>query len=164
MADSARIADLSRRLVEHDLPWLWTTSRVMRHLRHHECVVLVARIERQLAGFAIMQFGRDSAHLNLLAVEPDYQRRGIGQALVRWLEESAVVAGTFIIHLEVRAQNKRARQFYRRLGYVEQHRLPRYYSGIEDAIRFRRDLRVTGVQGGVGTVLQFDRRIRRSPK
>lgn len=142
VADAAPIGDMSRRLIEHDLPWTWTAPRVARHIRHPDCVVLVARTQSQLTGFAVMHFGDDSAHLNLLAVEPHVQRRGIGQALMRWLEESAIVAGTFTINLEVRAQNARARQFYRRLGYMEQRRAHRYYSGIEDAIHLSRDLRV----------------------
>jgi ribosomal protein S18 acetylase RimI-like enzyme len=105
-------------------------------------VVLAARADGCLIGFAIMGFGEHSAHLNLLAVDPNHQGRGIGQALVRWLEESAVVAGTFLIGLEIRARNDSARRFYRRLGYAEVGWAHRYYSGIEDAVRMTRDLRV----------------------
>lgn len=141
-SDAVRIADLSRRLIEHGLPWTWTAPRVARHIRHSESVVLAARAEGCLTGFAIMAFGEHSAHLNLLAVDPGHQGRGIGQALVRWLEESAVVAGTFIIRLEIRAGNDSARRFYRRLGYAEMGRAHLYYSGIEDAVRMTRDLRV----------------------
>ncbi|MGQ0657117.1 MAG: GNAT family N-acetyltransferase [Chromatiales bacterium] len=140
--DAAQIAETSRRLIEHGLPWTWTAPRVARHIRYSESVVLAARAEGRLTGFAIMDFGQDRAHLNLLAVERSYQGRGIGRALVRWLEESAVIAGTFVIHVEVRAGNERARQFYRRLGYGEKARTRLYYSGIEDAICMARDLRV----------------------
>jgi len=140
--DAAQVAEMSRRVIEYGLPWTWTAPRVARHIRHSESVVLVARAEGCLIGFAIMIFGNDRAHLNLLAVEPRYQGRGVGQALVRWLEESAAVAGTFVIHVEVRARNERARQFYSRLGYAEKGRACFYYGGIEDAIRVTRDLRV----------------------
>jgi len=59
------------------------------------------------------------------------------------VEESAVIAGLFRINLEVRAGNQEARSFYTRLGYKENGRVPGYYSGVEDAIKLTRDLKVT---------------------
>ncbi len=60
---------------------------------------------------------------------------------MEWLEASARVAGTFVVSLEVRAANLAARSFYRKLGYRELVCLPRYYNGIETAVRMSRDLR-----------------------
>jgi [ribosomal protein S18]-alanine N-acetyltransferase len=62
---------------------------------------------------------------------------------VSWVEESASVAGLFMMQLEVRASNQQARRFYARLGYRETSRTVGYYSGVEDAIRLERDLAVT---------------------
>jgi len=59
------------------------------------------------------------------------------------VEESASVAGLFLMQLEVRASNQPARRFYARLGYRETSRTAGYYSGVEDAIRLERDLAVT---------------------
>ena len=139
--DCQTIAEMSRRLVETGLPWSWTPARVIRHLIHSESVVLTARAGSEIAGFAIMQFGDESAHLNLLAVDTKYQRSGIGRRLVTWLEQSAVVAGTFTVRLETRARNPVSLLFYRKLGYVEAGRIPRYYGGREDALRMAHDLR-----------------------
>jgi ribosomal-protein-alanine N-acetyltransferase len=138
------IAEMSRRLVEMGLPWSWTPARVARYINDPDSVVLAARSGSSLAGFAIMHFGDDAAHLNLLAVDGSFQRRGLGRWLVGWLEQSALTAGTFNIGLEVRARNPVALLFYRRLGYVEVGRLLRYYSGREDAVRMVHDLRVPG--------------------
>jgi ribosomal protein S18 acetylase RimI-like enzyme len=141
--DAVAIALMSRRLVEGGLPtWAWTTRRVARHVHDPESVVLAARRGDEVAGFAIMGFGEEAAHLNLLAVEPRFRRAGLGSRMVRWLEESARVAGTFEVSLEVRAGNAVARRFYRALGYTEADLLPGYYDRIEDAIRMTRDLRV----------------------
>jgi ribosomal-protein-alanine N-acetyltransferase len=87
-----------------------------------------------------MEFGDDAAHLNLLAVEPGCRRRGIGRALVGWLEETARVAGTFVIRLEVRAGNRGALGFYRSLGYRETGWVAGYYQESEDAVRLERNL------------------------
>jgi predicted N-acetyltransferase YhbS len=88
-----------------------------------------------------MHFGDEIAHLNLLAVDSQFQRRGLGRQLLAWLEESAMTAGTFTVCLEVRARNPVALLFYRRLGFTESGRVPRYYSGREDALRMTKTLR-----------------------
>lgn len=141
-ADCAAIADMSRRFVEDGLPWSWTESRVRYCLRNRECAVIVARDGRRVVGFAIMQFYDLHAHLNLLAVSPGYRRRGLGRALIEWLEASARVAGAFIVRLELRALNVDARKFYEKLGYLETGVSPEYYAGREDAVRMTRDLSI----------------------
>ncbi|MEE8212177.1 MAG: GNAT family N-acetyltransferase [Acidiferrobacterales bacterium] len=141
-ADAAGIALMSRDLVEHGLPWSWNDVRVAKHVRCPDSVVLTAWAGRRLAGFAIMHFRDESAHLHLLAIDSGFQRLGIGCRLIEWLEESARVAGTFIVSLEVRARNQAARAFYRKLGYTEIACIPGYYRGCEDAVRMSRDLRL----------------------
>jgi ribosomal-protein-alanine N-acetyltransferase len=92
-------------------------------------------------GFAILRYGDDVAHLNLLAVAPAHRRRGVARALLQWLEETALTAGTFVIGLELREGNAAARAFYRLLGYRELGQIPGYYQGVENAIRMVRDVR-----------------------
>jgi ribosomal-protein-alanine N-acetyltransferase len=91
--------------------------------------------EADRAGFAIMKYGDDEAHLLLLAIEPAHRRHGIGSALVEWLERSAQVAGIGRVTLEARASNEAARAFYRRLGYSQAQVLPGYYGGRETSVR-----------------------------
>lgn len=138
--DAPRLAAMSRDLVEEGLGWSWVPSRVVWHVRAPDSVVLVARQSSRIAGFAIMRFAIEHAHLDLLAVEPAYRRAGVGRRLIGWLEESALVAGISIIYLEVRAANDGARCFYERLGYRSIKHLPGYYDGRESAVRMARDL------------------------
>jgi ribosomal-protein-alanine N-acetyltransferase len=140
--DAPRIAAMSRHLVEGGLHPSWPRERVEWHLRHAESLVLTARYRGELVGFAIMQFGQDAAHLNLLAVDPRHRRRAVGRGLLAWLEETAVVAGTFVVRLELRAGNAGAHAFYEALGYRETARVSGYYQGVEDAIQMARDLRL----------------------
>jgi ribosomal-protein-alanine N-acetyltransferase len=141
-SDAKCIGSMSRDLIEHGLPWSWQPARIVQQIRSHETVVLTSRDRQQVIGFAIMRFLEESAHLNLLAVDARYQGLGVGRRLVEWLERSARVAGTFIISLEVRLSNQGARTFYRKLGYTELARIPRYYAGREAAMRMSRDLRI----------------------
>jgi len=140
--DVTVIAQMSRRLIESGLPWSWTEQRVQRCIQNPDVAVLVAHSARRLAGFAIMEFLDDYAHLSLLAVQPGYRRTGIGSELVAWLEASARTAGTFIIRLELRDGNDAARRFYEKLGYTEVGRRKAYYAGLEDATRMTRDISV----------------------
>ncbi len=140
VADAAILAVMSRDLIEIGLGWSWTQSRIVRHIKSPESVVIVAHCRSRIAGFAIMRFGEEEAHLDLLAVRPRFRRAGLGRRLVEWLEKSAVVAGISVIYLEVRENNKEALAFYRKLGYRRVTRLSGYYRGRESAICMGRDL------------------------
>jgi ribosomal protein S18 acetylase RimI-like enzyme len=111
-------------------------------MRQRDNMVVTARTDKDLVGFAMANFGDDSVHVTLLAVADSAQRQGVGRQLIDWIEESSVTAGVFMVELELRAGNRGAKQFYSALGYRETLRVPRYYSGIEDAIRMARNLRV----------------------
>jgi [ribosomal protein S18]-alanine N-acetyltransferase len=143
LGDAPRIANASRTLIEAGLPWSWTPRRVASHMRSREHLTVIAANGGELAGFVLAQFGSSAVHVALLGVAPGYQRLGLGKLLVSWVEESASVAGLFLVQLEVRASNRQARRFYARLGYRETGRTAGYYSGVEDAIRLERDLAVT---------------------
>ena len=140
--DTPAIANMSRQLIENGLPWSWNEPRIRYCVKNRDCVVLAARDRRRLIGFAIMEFYDEHAHLSLLAVQPGYQKQGIGRQLVEWLEASARTAGIFAVRLELRATNDAARLFYERLGYRDAGRKAAYYDGREDALRMTHDLTV----------------------
>ena len=140
-AEAAPLAAMSRELVETGLRPAWDATRIAWHIRNPESVVLAARAGTAVAGFAIMRYGDDSAHLNLLAVAVAHRRRGIARRLMAWLEGTALTAGTFIIGLELRESNTAGRAFYTALGYRELGYVAGYYQGVESAIRMERDLR-----------------------
>jgi [ribosomal protein S18]-alanine N-acetyltransferase len=139
-AEAAAIARLSRDLIEYGLQWRWTPDRVAASIRAADVNVLVAMSHGTIAGFAIMRYGDDDAHLDLLAVSPSYRRAGLGRKMIEWLEKCAVVAGIFTVRLEVRAENTAAQFFYESMGYRALLRLPGYYQGVEAALRMGRDL------------------------
>lgn len=139
-ADASAIARMSRETIETGLGWRWRPGRVLHAIQDGDTVVLKAETNAALAGFAIMRFGWEEAHLDLLAVTPAQRRMGIASALVRWLEESAITAGTPIVRLEVRCTNVGAHRFYERLGYRRFRTIPNYYGGQEAAVQMARDL------------------------
>ncbi|MBH8572187.1 GNAT family N-acetyltransferase [Nostocaceae cyanobacterium CENA369] len=72
-------------------------------------------------GNAIDQVQGDRhAHIFLLYVEPEHRRRGIGTALLRYLENWATQRGDRQIGLQVFQSNQAALNLYNQLGYQTQ--------------------------------------------
>jgi len=138
--DAREIAEMSRDLIEHGLTWSWTPARVLHFISGPESCVIVTRRDGRIAAFAIMHFGDETAHLNLLAVGPAYRRQGLGRQLIAWLSATAIEAGVFRINLELRTQNSEARSFYERLGFERKGVIQGYYQGREAALRMSKRL------------------------
>jgi [ribosomal protein S18]-alanine N-acetyltransferase len=62
-----------------------------------------------------------------IAVAPEHRRRGVGQALMRWIMDLCRREGVPLLWLRVRASNRVARRFYRRLGFEQRGRFDDYY-------------------------------------
>jgi len=140
--DARQIAVLSRDLIEIGQGWSWTPARVLHSITSKNSNVILAcdKNTQRLAGFAIMEFHQQFAHLNLLAVRPRVQRCGIGKRLLVWLEQVALTTGIGEVYLETPIDNRPARNFYRRLGYQEIQTIPGYYQNNQSAVRLARDL------------------------
>ncbi len=136
-ADSGRIAEMSRDLIEHGLGWSWTAQRVRRHIEDRDSSAVVARRAGHILAFALMHLGEHSAHLNLLAVAAGERRRGLGRRLLEWQIATASTAGMLRIELELRAGNAAARAFYASMGFTRVGEMPGYYRGTEAALRMR---------------------------
>ena len=140
-SDIQQIAVMSRCLIEVGLRgWTWHPTRIARALRSRETCVLVAEADNKFAGFAITEFGDIRAHLSLFAVQPGFQRRGIGLAMIEWIMESALTAGITQIDVEMRSNNFAARSFYESLGFKPTGQVAGYYQNIETAVRMQRRL------------------------
>lgn len=146
-ADVREIAQLARREVERGLDWTWDDARVASELQDPDSLCVVAPTfsdaneEDGIAGFCITAFGDDDAHILLIAVARDAQRRGIGTQLLQWQLTCARTAGVARVCLELRAGNARAKKFYETHGFHVVRRVRHYYQGREDALRMVLTLR-----------------------
>ena len=141
--DAEAIAVMSRDLIEHGLPWTWSTERVARAIGAANTNVVVVRQQAVVNAFGIMEYWDEDAHLVLFAVRPACQRQGMGRAVLHWLEASAQAAGSLLIRVEARRENIAARNFYNEHGYHEFGLKPRMYSGAVDGIHLAKYLRAT---------------------
>jgi [ribosomal protein S18]-alanine N-acetyltransferase len=140
--DAAAIAALSRDAIEDGLPWTWREARVRRAIADPDTNVIVAGAPGAVAAFGLMHYADDDAHLLLFAVARAQQRRGVGSALLQWLEDAARAAGAQRIRVEARLDNEPARSFYNERGYHEREVVARMYSGRVDGVRLEKWLRL----------------------
>lgn len=77
----------------------------------------------------------EEAHITLLAIDPDYQGRGLGQAMLYQLLVCAWQRRLEWATLEVRASNQVALSLYQKFGFQDVGRRRRYYQDNgEDAL------------------------------
>ncbi|HKH27466.1 MAG TPA: ribosomal protein S18-alanine N-acetyltransferase [Sphingomicrobium sp.] len=122
----------------------WTRSQCAGILPMPGVRMVVARFgDGQSAGFALYRTIGDEAELLLLAVSPEFRRRGIGRMLLRQFLDHARDRGVTRVHLEVREGNP-AVTMYRSAGFGLAGRRPKYYhgrfGGEYDALTLSRDV------------------------
>jgi len=97
-----------------------------------------------LAGYYLLMYALDEAHLLDVAVCAGRQRQGLGRHLLDCVGARAREQGMLSVLLEVRPSNERALAVYRRYGYREIGRRKGYYPAHagqrEDAIVMRFEL------------------------
>jgi [ribosomal protein S18]-alanine N-acetyltransferase len=144
--DLSAVASLEQ-LLHPDDPWsvaTWWAELAERPRRDY-----VVRVEsEQLVGYAGLDLAGDSADVMTVAVDPQRQGQGHGDALMEHLHSRAARAGCDTVLLEVREDNRAARGLYGRHGYVLVHRRRGYYqpSGV-DALVLRRSLGAEAEEG-----------------
>lgn len=107
--------------------WEWTHSDVARFYVARSAGTVVA----YCAGWVIF----DELHINNLAVDPAWRRRGVAGALLTFVLESAAVEGATRATLEVRRSNEAARRLYERFGFAFAGVRTAYYrEPVEDAL------------------------------
>lgn len=115
------------------VPWSERAFRVV--MRRDPGAILVAERAGRVAGYAALWVSGDEAELADLAVAPGQRRRGIGRILLQACLREAEARGAGKVFLQVREGNEAARALYRRAGFREVDRRPRYYRApAEDAL------------------------------
>ena len=98
---------------------------------------LVAEDERsnKVVGYIMGLIEWGHGHIVSIATSKDYRNRGIGTVLLKELENILFKKyNVGYIVLEVRFNNRGARRFYYKRGYMDKRLLPRYYEDGTDAI------------------------------
>jgi ribosomal-protein-alanine N-acetyltransferase len=138
-ADIPAVHELERRLFPVDA-WplqMFFDELAQRKTRRY----LVAELAGKVVGYAGLMCIEPIADVQTIAVVPEQEGKGIGWALHCELIAESRRRHARDVLLEVRADNPRAQQLYRRFGFEQIHVRPRYYRDGVDALIMR--LRLT---------------------
>jgi len=123
----------------------WTLAMYQAELQNQavSSIVVLRLPERQVAGYCSYWFVVDEIHINNVAVDPEFRRRGLGRYLVEYVLREGVRRGAGRAILEVRAGNLAARQLYQQLGFLELGVRRGYYSDTsEDALILAKTIQI----------------------
>ena len=114
----------------------WASTAFLDEIGRPMATVEVAEEESRVVGFSctwhVVAAGETEAHLLRIAVDPAFQRRGLGRDLLSAVLERASADGAVRTLLEVGASNRPARKLYEALGFSEIGRRAGYYKAPPD--------------------------------
>ncbi len=115
-------------------PWthgLFVSELALRSTR----VYVIARVGREVIAYAGLMMSVGDGHVTTIAVDPEWQREGIGTRLLLALAREAIARGATALTLEVRLSHRRAQRLYQRFGFTAVGVRKGYYADTgEDAL------------------------------
>lgn len=112
----------------------WPRQAFVDELAQPSRYYLVVELNNELIGYAGLMCVPPTADVQTIGVRSDHEGKGIGSELLTALIDEAKRGGAIDLLLEVRQDNPRAQQLYRRFGFQHIHTRPRYYRGGVDAL------------------------------
>ncbi len=118
----------------YEQPFSWTIDQLEEDLYARRSEYLVWENQGEILGFLSCHFILDEVEVTNVAVDPAYQRQGIGQILFKELLHICAEKKIHKIFLEVRKSNRKAQNLYQKMGFAVIHTRKNYYHApVEDA-------------------------------
>lgn len=92
---------------------------IKQKLKVNPELFLVAELDFMVVGTLMGGYEGHRGWVNYLAVDPEFQRRGIARQLMHELETALTSRGCPKINLQVRTKNLAVLEFYKAIGYVQ---------------------------------------------
>lgn len=116
------VADLHKLCFPHK-PW---SADDFRDLKNSGCEIVASK-----NGFIIWRNVLDEAEIITIGVHPSARGTGIAIAMLGIMENEIKKAGATKIFLEVSAENVPAINLYKKCGFIQNGRRPKYYDGVD---------------------------------
>ena len=97
----------------------------------------IMELAGEIVGYSVVSIGAGEAHLLNLSIAAQWQRRGLGREMLKFMIELARKFFVHKIYLEVRSSNLAGRRLYAGAGFLEVATRRGYYpgpGGREDAV------------------------------
>jgi ribosomal protein S18 acetylase RimI-like enzyme len=93
---------------------------IERKLKVNPELFLVGLIEREIIATAMGGYEGHRGWINYLAVDPHFQRNGLGRKMMDTIQSKLSTLGCPKINLQVREDNLEAVNFYKAIGYAQE--------------------------------------------
>ncbi len=130
----------------------WNLALLEEELRNDFTMVGLLSKGREGIGYIIARLIQGEAEILRFAIRPMFQGRGLGKILLQDFIREASLKGVTRIYLEVSEKNKRAYNFYKKMGFHEVGVRRDYYSQGENAFVMEYNLEVEAALADVPNV------------
>ena len=113
-------------------PWNNTRLDIERKRKVNPELFLVGMLDGKVVATVIGGYDGHRGWIHYLAVNPSYQRKGLGRQMMAAVEEKITALGCPKINLQVRADNMGVIQFYESIGYETEDRVSMGKRLVED--------------------------------
>jgi len=110
----------------------WTDSEFIRALRRRNCIGMTATHSDRVVGYMIYELYKTKLHVLNFAVGAEFQRQGVGGAMVRKLIMKLSEQRRSRIDLEIRETNLEGHFFFRAMGFRAVSVLRGFYPTCND--------------------------------
>ena len=110
----------------------WSESALSEELDNETAVFLTAVCDDFVCGYIGFHHVLDEGYIALIAVHPDYRRKGIGQALIDNACKIARELNLSFLSLEVRVSNIPAQKLYLSCGFENVGLRPNFYQNPKE--------------------------------
>jgi [ribosomal protein S18]-alanine N-acetyltransferase len=104
----------------------WSVEGLVSEVASQNSRFFVAEQDGKILGYILIWIVLDELHLLKIATASAYRRHGIASALIDYVVKEFKRAS--VLYLEVREKNTIARNFYKKLGFVENGKRMNYYA------------------------------------
>jgi ribosomal-protein-alanine N-acetyltransferase len=98
-------------------PTWWRSEATIRRRAATSSRFTLAERRSNVLGYAETELHLPTAHLNRIAVNPDYQGQEVGALLLKQVLESVWQSGAKTVSLNTQRSNRRSRRLYDRFGF-----------------------------------------------
>ncbi len=116
-SDEKQVSSLWRDVFPNNPWWNVPELDIRRKFQVQRELFLVALNEDEVIGTAMAGYDGHRGWVYYVTVKPELQRQGIGEGLMKRVEQELIKIGCTKLNLQVRATNKQVVAFYERLGY-----------------------------------------------
>lgn len=125
--------------IEQDLcEYPWTKGVFSDCLKNYDCFIIEDK-NNEILGYAMISCFLNESHLLNIGIRKDSQGKKLGNRLMQYIIEQAKAKKAELMYLEVRKDNIRAVNLYKKLGFSQIGIRKEYYltkNGKEDALVF----------------------------